>query len=257
MVILFLIRCSQYYFSIDNLLKDIFLRQHMDSQGFVYISLLSNFSRMKSLTADVEIIRYASLQTVELELRVDADGKDKVRRKTDWEQFVFPKEQRDPSARNEGPTAAQPMNGGYAHYDLPSNTSPLSPLDMGRNAPDGHFSNFSGTAPSFSPNMIGLPFNSHYNPRAQPGRQSMPDSTASSRHPAGQTSARIVPQTTSDMFPDDQVEFLTVVVRQSTEMTEIPSSQAAGITTTFSNGLADSSSATDVHASVSDEPTEE
>lgn len=258
MINIVLIHHSQYYFSIDNLLKDIFLRQHMDSQGFVYISLLSNFSRMKSLTADVEIIRYASLQIAELESRVDADGKDKVRRKTDWEQFVFPKEQRDPSARNEGPPAAQSMNGAYAHYDVTSNTSPLSPLDMGGNVSDTHFSNFSGTALPFSPNMAGLPFNSQYNPRAQQGRQSMPDSTASSRHSAGPTSSRIAPQiNTGDMFPDDEVEFLTVVVRQSTDMTDIRSSQAAGIARTFSNGWTDPGSANDGHAPLVDEQTEE
>lgn len=59
------------------------------------------------------------------------------------------------------------------------------------------------------------------------------------------------------MFPDDEVEFLTVVVRQSTDMTDIRSSQAAGIARTFSNGWTDPGSANDGHAPLVDEQTEE
>lgn len=37
----------EYYFSFDNLLKDMFLRRHMDSQGLVFLDVVANFPRMK------------------------------------------------------------------------------------------------------------------------------------------------------------------------------------------------------------------
>ncbi|OCK78937.1 hypothetical protein K432DRAFT_279072, partial [Lepidopterella palustris CBS 459.81] len=44
----------EYYFSVDNLCKDMFLRKRMDSKGFVLLSVIAEFNRIKQLTPDIE-----------------------------------------------------------------------------------------------------------------------------------------------------------------------------------------------------------
>ena len=46
----------EYYFSEENLLKDIFIRKKMDSEGYLPISLIASFHRVASLTQDVSMI---------------------------------------------------------------------------------------------------------------------------------------------------------------------------------------------------------
>ncbi|KAH8675298.1 hypothetical protein BX600DRAFT_507547 [Xylariales sp. PMI_506] len=85
-----------YYFSVDNLIKDTWLRKHMDSQGFVFLDVIMNFKRMRSLTQDANLIRAACLessQQIELVTGYE-DGRERIRRVGDWEQFVLPKGQR-------------------------------------------------------------------------------------------------------------------------------------------------------------------
>ncbi|RWW07611.1 hypothetical protein BHE74_00037627 [Ensete ventricosum] len=42
-----LLKQIDYYFSSDNLCKDVFLRQKMDEQGWVPISLIAGFNRVR------------------------------------------------------------------------------------------------------------------------------------------------------------------------------------------------------------------
>ena len=44
-----LLPCSDYYFSEANLTKDVFLRQQMDSEGFIPAALIASFRRMQTL----------------------------------------------------------------------------------------------------------------------------------------------------------------------------------------------------------------
>ncbi|VDM45703.1 unnamed protein product [Toxocara canis] len=46
----------EYYFSSDNLQKDFFLRRKMDKDGFLPLSLIAGFPRVRSLTQDLELI---------------------------------------------------------------------------------------------------------------------------------------------------------------------------------------------------------
>jgi la-related protein 1 len=48
-----LVNQIEYYFSMDNLCKDIFLRSKMDDQGFIPISVIANFNRVSTLVATV------------------------------------------------------------------------------------------------------------------------------------------------------------------------------------------------------------
>ena len=89
-----------YYFSVDNLCKDMFLRKHMDSFGFVYLSFIANFNRIRQLTQDFELLRYACFTSRTVEFYQPGDGVDRVRRREGWQQWVLATDERDPSIRN-------------------------------------------------------------------------------------------------------------------------------------------------------------
>lgn len=101
----------EYYFSVDNLCKDIFLRKHMDSQGWVPLSVIAGFKRVRDMTNDMETLRsiFANRQgpkSVEYKPGAECeDGQDRVRRRDTWQAFVLKIEDREESARNEGPKA--------------------------------------------------------------------------------------------------------------------------------------------------------
>lgn len=84
-----------------------FLRKHMDSQGFVFLSVLAKFNRIKQLTQEVELIRYVCLNSPNIEVRLGTDGVDRLRKREGWQQWVLNIEDRDPSAQNDGPVQAQ------------------------------------------------------------------------------------------------------------------------------------------------------
>lgn len=93
----------EYYFSIDNLCKDVYLRRHMDSQGFVFLAFIAGFKRIQSLTQEFEQLRYASQESEIIELVRGDDGLDRLRRKEGWEKWIVAMEDRDDSAKNAGP----------------------------------------------------------------------------------------------------------------------------------------------------------
>ncbi|KAL1792182.1 hypothetical protein ACET3X_009933 [Alternaria dauci] len=93
----------EYYFSVDNLLKDMYLRRHMDSQGFVALEFIAGFNRIKNLSPDIDMIRLVCQQSASIEYRTSENGQDRLRRKDNWAQWVLDMAERDPSAQNEGP----------------------------------------------------------------------------------------------------------------------------------------------------------
>ena len=52
----FILLFSEYYFSRENLQKDIFLRRKMDPEGYLPVTLVASFNRVRSLTNDVTFI---------------------------------------------------------------------------------------------------------------------------------------------------------------------------------------------------------
>ncbi|KAF2855982.1 hypothetical protein T440DRAFT_513081 [Plenodomus tracheiphilus IPT5] len=93
----------EYYFSLDNLLKDMYLRRHMDSQGFVSLEFIAGFNRIKNLSSDLELIKLVCQQSGDVEYRTSEHGQDRLRRRDGWAQWVLKMDERDESARNEGP----------------------------------------------------------------------------------------------------------------------------------------------------------
>ncbi|KAJ2642345.1 hypothetical protein GGF44_001711, partial [Coemansia sp. RSA 1694] len=80
----------EYYFSVENLCKDIFFRTQMDPDGFVPLTLISGFNRLKSVTTDTELIRGALVESERVEL---SDSRDRVRKRGDWATWLFPKQE--------------------------------------------------------------------------------------------------------------------------------------------------------------------
>ncbi|XP_042454156.1 la-related protein 1B-like [Zingiber officinale] len=80
-----LLKQIDYYFSAENLCRDVFLRQNMDQQGWVPISLIAGFNRVKKLTNSVEFI----LDTLQLSTVVEMQG-DKIRKRHDWMNWILP-----------------------------------------------------------------------------------------------------------------------------------------------------------------------
>jgi hypothetical protein len=50
----------EYYFSVENLVKDVYFRKQMDDNGFVPLKLFTKFNRVSRLTTDVRTIREVS-----------------------------------------------------------------------------------------------------------------------------------------------------------------------------------------------------
>ncbi|ESW28188.1 hypothetical protein PHAVU_003G266200 [Phaseolus vulgaris] len=74
-----------YYFSNDNLVKDIYLRRNMDDQGWVPINLISNFKKVKYLTENIQTV----IDAVRASSVVEIQG-DKVRKRNDWRRWIMP-----------------------------------------------------------------------------------------------------------------------------------------------------------------------
>lgn len=134
----------------------------MDSQGFVPLSFIAGFKRIKSLTEDFEVLRHVGRQLRNVEHQAGEDGVDRLRPREKWEQWVFPMDQRDPSAQNEGPPPPRnesspahnhvdgaAVNGVSHHQSLPNGTS----------EPRVSKTPLSSTAPEFSPSKPLTPQN--------------------------------------------------------------------------------------------------
>eukprot|EP00002_Diphylleia_rotans_P033174 TRINITY_DN7026_c0_g1_i1.p1 TRINITY_DN7026_c0_g1~~TRINITY_DN7026_c0_g1_i1.p1 ORF type:complete len:773 (+),score=183.29 TRINITY_DN7026_c0_g1_i1:81-2399(+) len=78
-----------YYFSLDNLCRDSYLRSYMDEEGFLPLLMLANFNRMTNLTTDFELVTAVAQNSETLECK---DGF--IRLREGWAQWVLPEEQR-------------------------------------------------------------------------------------------------------------------------------------------------------------------
>ncbi|KAK9059895.1 hypothetical protein SSX86_020599 [Deinandra increscens subsp. villosa] len=78
-----ILRQIEYYFSDENLVKDNFLRSHMDDEGWVPIALIAGFQRVQKLTNDMQMI----LSSLQYSNFVEIQG-DKVKRRTDWRKWI-------------------------------------------------------------------------------------------------------------------------------------------------------------------------
>ena len=240
-----------YYFSVENLCKDMYLRSHMDSQGFVFLDLLAQFNRIKQLTNDMELIRQACLhsQTVEY---VHVDGIDRVRAREGWQQWVRKVEERDPSAQNEGPSLQslsqypQPF-GHISSTEERQTVSPRSNVAVST-MDNAQYQSLNGIAPTFDPGL-----NTNESPRRDSLATKTPLSAAVSEFSPSARSTSLRNFSTPDhlaqgtsVFTDEQVENLRILLRRplnSTASVNPPFHSSSS--RTFSNGSIDGRSISD------------
>ncbi|KAG2596643.1 hypothetical protein PVAP13_5KG176800 [Panicum virgatum] len=73
----------EYYFSDSNLDDDDFLKSLMDENGWVPVSKVADFNRLKKMTTDIHLIVDALTNSSLLEVQDD-----KIRRRSDWSKWV-------------------------------------------------------------------------------------------------------------------------------------------------------------------------
>ncbi|KAG6850813.1 hypothetical protein H0H93_008116 [Arthromyces matolae] len=86
----------EYYLSAQNMVQDYFLRQRLDSRGWVPISLIASFNRVRQLTEDENFVREVLMLSNEVEVQGSW-----VRMK-DWRAFVLPGAQSSTVEDDEG-----------------------------------------------------------------------------------------------------------------------------------------------------------
>ncbi|KAH9897012.1 hypothetical protein C8Q73DRAFT_664658 [Cubamyces lactineus] len=78
----------EYYLSSQNLAQDFYLRQQMDSRGWIPIPLIASFNRVQKLTTDPQLVTDVLVLSSLVEVR---DG---YVRTHQWQQFVLPTAQK-------------------------------------------------------------------------------------------------------------------------------------------------------------------
>ncbi|KAG8280952.1 La ribonucleoprotein domain member 1B [Homalodisca vitripennis] len=61
----------EYYFCKENLMKDLFLRRKMDAEGYLPVTLIASFHRVRALTMDINKVLQAIQASKELQLSPD------------------------------------------------------------------------------------------------------------------------------------------------------------------------------------------
>lgn len=76
----------EYYFGMENLLKDVYLRKHMNEEGWVPITLLAGFNRIQQKTMDSSILMeaIASSQLIEI-----SPQNTHMRLKNEWPRWIL------------------------------------------------------------------------------------------------------------------------------------------------------------------------
>ncbi|KAI9851439.1 MAG: hypothetical protein M1838_003628 [Thelocarpon superellum] len=240
-----------YYFSVDNLCKDVFLRKHMDSQGFVFLAVILEFNRIRQLTRDMELVRYACLQSRKIELRTGADGMDRLRPREGWSQWVLGMEDRDPSAQNDGPVLLPPPYLPFPHeLDVPylgqAYASPSAmdvPTDRPGPGPEAMYLPMNGLSSPYLPAPSTPSLNGTLNgdgpPTQTPLSAVVP--TFSPMPPVVNGSGASAPTTTAsaeDVFSNTEVDNLVIVMRKHGSSRPDAVFQRAGCRT-YSNGSID------------------
>lgn len=137
MVMTMLKQQIEYYFSIDNLCKDLFLRQRMDSQGFVPLHFILAFQRIRDMQAELAMVRAVCEESNEVDYIVGEDDCERLRRRHGWETFVLPLEDRDVGARNHGPIQPSFKSRSY-NMGSPYNGMGSPPMHFPMGSPHGY-----------------------------------------------------------------------------------------------------------------------
>ena len=121
----------EYYFSIANLVKDVFLRSKMNDEGWISLHVIASFNRVRMLTPDLAMIMEALLDSPTVELSGDSLF---IRPRAGHQQWILPESQRDASAHalphmpgNDSSNSMKPA--GQAEAGRASSNSPTADAD--------------------------------------------------------------------------------------------------------------------------------
>jgi len=76
----------EYYFGMENLLKDVFLRKHMTDEGWVPIALIAGFRRIQNLTSDISILMEAITTSTLVEINPQSTH---IRLRNEWPRWIL------------------------------------------------------------------------------------------------------------------------------------------------------------------------
>lgn len=77
----------EYYFSVENLCKDLFLRSKMDpKEGWIALSVIASFNRIRMMTPEPAMIYEALVGSKMVEI---SPGNDKIRKMGDWAAWLL------------------------------------------------------------------------------------------------------------------------------------------------------------------------
>jgi la-related protein 1 len=238
----------EYYLSVDNLCKDVFLRKHMDSQGFVPFDLIAGFQRVKALAPDAEHIRMACEVSDKMDYVIGEDSRERLRLRDLWDRFVLPLEDREEEAKNEGPMSFFVRS----RHSRPAFAAPMVPMGYPATSPTMYPGNFPAEEQIYQqPYMNGAPYDAGLNGGEMNGHQYAPETQLSAAVPEFSPSVQQVPFTLegATTFSDEQVESLMIVVTKD----EKDSSNSAGAAETAGvNGTGNVSAHPQTNGVVSD-----
>ncbi|GIL45714.1 hypothetical protein Vafri_2882 [Volvox africanus] len=121
-----------YYFSVDNLCKDIFLRSKMDDNGWIPLAVVANFNRVRILTLDWTLIVDAMADSPIVEVSSDSTM---LRARENWDRWVLPPQQRDlshnPAAIKAAPATAAACAAGDGNSPSPSKGGQVGSIGSG------------------------------------------------------------------------------------------------------------------------------
>lgn len=94
----FVVAQLNYYMCVENLCKDMYLRRHMSENGWIPLSLLANFNRIRNLThGDINMVTEAVRRLHDIEMSEDGS---RIRPKQ-YVHWVLPLDERAPEAKED------------------------------------------------------------------------------------------------------------------------------------------------------------
>lgn len=87
----------EYYLSVENLCRDVYLRTHMNSEGWIEIDCIMGFNRMRAICQDPRLV----LEGLEGSALVEVEGT-RIRRRIDWQQWIIPEAARQEAIHEHG-----------------------------------------------------------------------------------------------------------------------------------------------------------
>ena len=223
----------------------------MDSQGFVFLSVIVKFNRIRQLTSDIDLIRYVCKISPTIELQTGLDGIDRVRKVEGWQQWVLNMDERDAAAQNDGPTQMQqaqmpPGTSWDSLYRGPNDSQALGPrhsFPNSNNMPDMVNFQSMNHVPSSqvnpSPDRAPTAQVADKTTTQTPLSAAVADFTPSLQPVRSWTLSPLDAQAQREnSFSDEQIESLMIVIRKPASSTTVQRALFnKSIPRTFSNGL--------------------